>query len=73
MSNGERPDEVKRRVCVDCGVKLYNANRARKHETKTQHKTVIDALAERAVEKYLRRQTPTYLDRLEAKDRGING
>lgn len=68
----ERPDSVKRRICTNCGARLYNAHRAKRHEVKTGHRTTINVRAERAVMKHLARQNPTYLDRLVARDRELS-
>ncbi len=59
----------KRHLCIDCGVRLYNQHRAKKHEAKTGHRTKVNERAERARAKYVARQNPSYLDRLVAKDR----
>lgn len=68
----ERPDEVRRRKCVDCGVRLYNAHRGMKHAAKTGHRVVINNRAERATLRHLSRVNPGYQMRLAAMDRRLN-
>lgn len=69
MTTDYRTNERKpqRHICTTCGVRLYTAHRAKKHDARTGHKSVVNWRAENAVRKYLARQNPSYLARLDQK------
>lgn len=60
-------NDYRRHLCTDCGVRLYNGHRARKHEAKTGHKTAVNVRAERAVQKYRNRRNPNLLGRIDER------
>lgn len=44
--------DFRRHVCLDCGVRLYNGHRGKKHAKKTGHAVGVNWRAENAVRKY---------------------